>query len=47
MELSSFLGSDTALLVLSGLGLLATGLAIARDIPAQQRVAEQPVRVER
>ena len=29
MELSSFLGSDAALLVLSGLGLLATGLAIA------------------
>ena len=47
MELSSFLGSDAALLVLSGLGLLATGLAIARDIPEQQRVAEQPVRIER
>ncbi len=47
MELSSFLGSDTALLVLSGLGLIATGLAIARDIPVQRQVAEEPVRLKR
>ncbi len=45
MELTSFLGSDAALLLFSGLGLVATGLAIARDIPVQQRV-EQPVAVE-
>jgi hypothetical protein len=47
MELSSFFGSDAALLVFSGLGLLATGLAILRDIPTQQRVIEQPVRIRR
>ena len=42
MELSTFLASDAALLVLSGLGLVATGLAIVRDIPVQRRVVEQP-----
>ena len=47
MELSSFFGSDAALLVFSGLGLLATGLAILSDIPTQQQVVEQPVRVRR
>jgi len=47
MELSSFFGSDAALLVFSGLGLLATGLAILRDIPTQQRVVEQPVQIRR
>lgn len=46
MELNSFLGSDAALLLVSGLGLVATGLAIMRDIPVQQRVVEQPIRVE-
>ena len=46
MELTSFLGSDAALLLFSGLGLVATGLAIARDIPVQQRVVEQPVSAE-
>jgi hypothetical protein len=46
MELTSFLGSDAALLLFSGLGLVATGLAIARDIPVQQRVVEHPVAVE-
>lgn len=45
MELTSFLGTDAALLLFSGLGLVATGLAIARDIPVQQRVVEQPVAV--
>ena len=43
MELSTFLASDAALLVLSGLGLVATGLAIVRDIPVQRRVVDQPV----
>ena len=47
MELNSFLGSDAALLLFSGLGLVATGLAIVRDIPTQQRVVEQPVRIQR
>lgn len=46
MELNSFLGSDAALLLFSGLGLIATGLAIVRDIPVQRRVAEQPVSVK-
>ena len=43
MELSAFLASDAALAVFSTLGLVATGLAIVRDIPAQQRVVGQPV----
>lgn len=43
MELSMFLSSDAALLVFSGLGLVATGLAIVRDIPVQRRFVEQPV----
>ena len=48
MELSSFFASDAALLLFSGLGLIATGLAIARDIPQQaQRVAEEPVQLKR
>jgi hypothetical protein len=47
MELNSFLGSDVALLLFSGLGLVATGLAIVRDIPVQRRVVEQRVRIER
>jgi len=47
MELTSFLDSDAALLLLSGLGLVATGLAIIRDIPVQRRVVEQRVRIER
>ena len=47
MELSSFLGSDGALLLFSGLGLIATGLAIVRDIPVQKRIAEEPVRLKR
>ena len=46
MELSSFLGSDGALLLLCGLGLIATGLAIVRDLPVQRR-AEEPVRADR
>ena len=41
MELSSFLASDAALIVFSGLGLVATGLAIVRDIPVQRRVVER------
>ena len=44
MELGTFLASDAALVVFSTLGLVATGLAIVRDIPVQQRVGEQPVR---
>ena len=44
MELGTFLAGDAALLVFSGLGLVATGLAIVRDIPAQRRIVEQPVR---
>jgi hypothetical protein len=47
MEFTSFLGSDAALLLFSGLGLVATGLAIVRDIPVQRRVVEQRVRIER
>jgi hypothetical protein len=48
MELSSFLGSDAALLLFSGLGLVGTGLAIIRDIPVQRRVvAEEPIRIDR
>ena len=43
MELSTFLASDAALLVFSGLGLVATGLAIVRDIPVQRQVVDQPV----
>jgi hypothetical protein len=46
MELTSFLGSDAALLVFSGLGLVATGLAIVRDIPVQRSVVEQTVPLE-
>lgn len=40
MELSALLASDAALVIYSTLGLAATGLAIARDIPVQRRVAE-------
>jgi hypothetical protein len=47
MQLNAFLGSDAALLLLSGLGLVATGLAIMRDIPVQKRIVEQPIPVER
>jgi len=47
MELSSFLGGDGALLLFSALGLIATGLAIMRDIPEQRRIAEEPVRLKR
>jgi len=43
MDLSSFLGGDAALVLFSGLGLVATGLAIARDIPVQRRIAERPM----
>src|SRR5207249_1881161 len=39
MELSAFLSSDAALVLFSGFGLVATGLAIIRDIPVQRRVA--------
>jgi hypothetical protein len=46
VELNSFLGSDAALLLFSGLGLVATGLAIVRDIPVQRRVIEQPAHIE-
>jgi hypothetical protein len=46
MELNSFLGSDAALLLFSGLGLVATGLAIVRDIPVQRRVVEQPAQLD-
>lgn len=45
MELSSFLGSDAALLVFSGLGLVGTALAIVRDIPVRRRIVEQPISV--
>ena len=41
MELSTFLASDAALAVFSTLGLVATGLAIVRDIPVQRRVGER------
>lgn len=48
MEVTRFLGSDAALLLLSGVGLIATGIAIVRDIPVQRRVvADQPVRLKR
>ena len=43
MEFSTFLATDAALLLFSGLGLVATGLFIVRDIPVQRRVVEQPV----
>lgn len=43
MELGSFLASDGALLVFSAFGLVATGLAIVRDIPVQRQIVEQPV----
>ena len=46
MELATFLASDAALVVFSTLGLVATGLAIVRDIPVQQRVAERPAGLE-
>jgi hypothetical protein len=46
VELNSFLGSDAALLLFSGLGLVATGLAIVRDIPVQRRVVEQPASID-
>jgi len=46
MELSSFLGTDGALLLLCGLGLIATGVAIIRDLPVQRR-AQAPVRADR
>jgi hypothetical protein len=46
MELTSFLASDAALLLFSGLGLVATGLAIVRDIPVQRRVVDQPAQLE-
>ena len=46
MELGAFLASDAALVVFSTLGLVATGLAIVRDIPVQRRVAERPVGAE-
>jgi hypothetical protein len=48
VEFNSFLGSDAALLLVSGLGLVATGLAIVRDIPVRRRgVVDQRVRIER
>ena len=37
MELGTFLASDAALVVFSTFGLVATGLAIVRDIPVQRR----------
>lgn len=40
MELSSFLASDTALLLFSASGIAATALAIVRDIPVQRRVTQ-------
>ena len=43
MEFGTFLTSDAALLLFSGLGLVGTGLAIVRDIPVQRRVVEQPI----
>jgi hypothetical protein len=46
MELNSFFASDAALLVFTGLGLVATGLAIVRDIPVQRRVVEPPAQLE-
>ncbi|HEY8730387.1 MAG TPA: hypothetical protein VIN69_00220 [Candidatus Limnocylindria bacterium] len=47
MELNGFLGSDAALILFSALGLVATGLAIVRDIPAQRRVIERRAPLER
>ena len=47
MELGAFFSSDTALLLLSALGLVATGIAILRDIPDQRRMADQRVTIER
>lgn len=46
MELGTFLVSDAALLVFSGLGLVATGLAIVRDIPVQRRTGEGQLSTE-
>jgi hypothetical protein len=46
MELS-ILVSDTALLLFTGIGLIATGLAIMRDIPIQRRMSEQPIPIDR
>jgi len=46
MELNSFLGSEGALLLFSGLGLVATGLAIIREIPVQRGVIEPPIPVK-
>lgn len=43
MELGTFLASDAALLLFSGLGLVGTGVAIVRDIPVQRRIVEQPI----
>lgn len=45
MELNLFLGSDGALLLFSSLGLVATALAIARDIPVQRRIVEPLIAV--
>jgi hypothetical protein len=47
VELNSFLVSDAALLLFSGLGLVATCLAILRDIPVQRQIVEERVRIER
>ena len=47
MELNAFLASDGALLLFSGFGLVATGLAIVRDIPVQRQVVEQPLPARR
>jgi len=46
MALNSFLGSEGALLLFSGLGLVATGLAIIREIPVQRGVIEPPIPVK-
>ena len=43
MELGTFLASDAALVVFSTFGLVATGLAIVRDIPVQRRGGERSV----
>jgi len=40
MELSSLLATDGALVVFLGFGLVATGLAIVRDIPTQERIID-------
>jgi hypothetical protein len=47
MELARFLGSDAALLLFTGVGLVATGIAIVRDIPVQRRMAKEPVPFDR